>query len=236
MQAALSGEGKLEADGVRGMPNEDPLAGKLLDVKADTVLEPLPTVGLMTHSDDFYPKVAIHALLKQLRDAKMAPHHVEVVSALMFIFKDLQLGSVQYLSSALPVLFAVVRVSEEALQQLVFRQLIDLVRIVQGHMRRYLPDFLELLAQFWDHKRPLLLKLQLQLLAWLARALHEDMRKHVGALVPRFVALFQEAERAGNYSLMEPGLTVRRLLIACSQWDRRHLVRNEMPDTMCAKR
>ena len=183
-QAALSGEDKLEADGVRGMPGNN---RKTLDANAanpadSALLDPLPTVGLMTHSDDFYPKVAINALLKQLRDAKMAPQHTEVVTALMYIFKDLKLGTVQYLPSALPVLFAVVRTSEEALQQFIFKQMIDLVRIVQGHMRRYLPDFLELIKEFWDLRRPMLLKLQLHLLAWLARTLQEDMRQHVGGL------------------------------------------------------
>jgi serine/threonine-protein kinase mTOR len=210
LQSALTGEGKLEADGVRGMPGEQPLAQALVKgAVADSLLDPLPSVGLMTHSDDFYPKVAINALLKQLRDLKMAPQHSEVVTALMYIFKDLKLGSVQYLSSALPVLFSVVRSSEEGLQQFVCRQLVDLVRVVQGHMRKYLPDFLELIKEFWDLQRPALLKLQLQLLAWLARALQEDMRLHVGSLVPKFTALFQDAERSGNYSVMEPGLMVR---------------------------
>jgi serine/threonine-protein kinase mTOR len=207
LQAALRGEGKLEADGVRGMPGDEHLAAKP-DAELEGILDPLPTVGLMTHSDDFYPKVAISALLKQLRDSKMAPYHQEVVTALLFIFKDLQLSSVQYLSSALPVLFSVLRTSEEPLQQFIFQQLIDLVRIVQGHMRRFLPDFRELLQEFWDHKRPLLLKLQLQLLAWLARVLQEDMRLHVGVLIPKFIALFQEVERSGNYGVMEPALTV----------------------------
>ena len=204
MQAALTGEDKLEADGVRGMPGE-----RQLESEADALLDPLPTVGLMTHSDDFYPKVAINALLKQLRDVKMAPQHAEVVTALMYIFKELRIGSVAYLPSALPVLFSVVRASEEGLQQFIFKQLIDLVRIVQGHMRRYLPDFLELIKDFWDLRRPMLLKLQLHLLAWLARMLQEDMRAHVGSLVPKFMVLFQDAERSGTYAVMDPALSVR---------------------------
>ena len=167
LQAALTGDDKLERDGVRGVHG----SGNPLDSEADPLLDPLPTVGLMTHSDDFYPKVAINALLKQLRDVKMAPQHSEVVTALMYIFKDLRLGAVAYLPSALPVLFSVVRHSEEGLQQYILKQLIDLVRIVQGHMRRWLPDFLELVKEFWDLRRPLLLKLQLHLLAWLAKML-----------------------------------------------------------------
>lgn len=207
MQATLSGEGKLEADGVRGVPGSQPMAPHLEGGSA-SLLDPRPNVGLMTHSEDFYPKVAVSALLKQLRDVKMAPQHKEVITALMYIFKELKLLTVPYLASALPVLFSVMRSSDEALQLFLGRQLIDLVRIVHIHMRKYLPDFLDLIKEFWDLRRPLLLKLQLQLLAWLARSLQVDMRAHVGSLVPNFMPLFQDAERSGNYSVMEPALMV----------------------------
>jgi hypothetical protein len=126
VQAAATGEGKLEKDGVSGISEED----KKDDERTLVRFEPIPTQNL-SHSEDFYPSTAINALLKQLCDMKMAPQHQEVITALMYIFKDLKLGSVHYLSVTMPVLLSVMRHSEETLQAFIVREIIDLVRIVQ---------------------------------------------------------------------------------------------------------
>lgn len=204
VQAASTGEGKLERDGVSGIAE----INKQDEEKSTIKFEPIPTQNL-AHSEDFYPSTALNALLKQLSDMKMAPQHQEVITALMYIFKDLKLGSVQYLQYTMPVLLQVVRMSDEMLQAFILRQLIDLVRIVQAHMRPYLGDLLDLIIDFWEYSRPKLLTLMLLLLARLAMMLPEDMRDNAGRLVPRFVNLFQEAERSGDYAAMEPALHVR---------------------------
>ena len=115
VQAFLTGEGKLDKDGVRGAPLQNQTAANKLN--NDEILPDLmPSNGMMTSSEEFYPTVAINALVWQLRDSSMAPYHSDVVSALMFIFRSLQLGSVQYLPQVLPVLFQIIHVSDEALQ------------------------------------------------------------------------------------------------------------------------
>lgn len=204
LQAASTGEGKLERDGVSGIAE----INKQDEEKSMIKFEPIPMQSL-AHSEDFYPSTALNALLKQLSDMKMAPQHQEVITALMYIFKDLKLGSVQYLQYTMPVLLQVVRMSDETLQAFIVRQLIDLVRIVQAHMRPYLSDLLDLIIGFWDYSHPKLLTLMLLLLARLAAMLQEDMRDNAGRLVPLFVNLFMEAERSGEYNTMEPALHVR---------------------------
>lgn len=130
MQAAATGEGKLEKDGVSGISEDD----KKDDERALVRFEPIPTQSL-SHSEDFYPSTAINALLKQLCDMKMAPQHQEVLTALMYIFRDLKLASVPYLPVAMPVMLSVARHSEETLQAFIIREVIDLVRIVQVRPR-----------------------------------------------------------------------------------------------------
>ena len=80
---------------------------------------------------------------------------------------------------------------------------------VQAHIRPYLQELLDLILDFWDTEKAVLLKLMLNLLARLAVILQEDMRQHAGRLVPRFVQLFQEASRSGDYHAMEPALQAR---------------------------
>jgi Domain of unknown function (DUF3385) len=59
-------------------------AGAVLEEEAAE--EVLPAAGLVTASADYYPTVAINALMRTLRDSVMAPHHAEVVRALFYIF------------------------------------------------------------------------------------------------------------------------------------------------------
>jgi FKBP12-rapamycin complex-associated protein len=105
--ASLSGEGKLELEGVRPLRHNAPVAavggsfvagtlgagGTAEDVAADL----LPSAGLVTSSEDYYPTVAINALMRVLRDPSLASQHQNVISSLMDIFKALGAASVPYL-------------------------------------------------------------------------------------------------------------------------------------------
>lgn len=51
----------------------------------------------MTSSEDYYPTVAINALMRNLRDSAMSSHHPQVIRSLFYIFQALHLGSVPYL-------------------------------------------------------------------------------------------------------------------------------------------
>eukprot|EP00983_Pelagomonas_calceolata_P134452 1162062-Pelagomonas_calceolata.AAC.28 len=57
----------------------------------------LPASGLVTSSEDYYPTVAINALMRVLRDPAMATQHMKVIEALMTIFRSLSLAAVPYL-------------------------------------------------------------------------------------------------------------------------------------------
>ena len=47
--------------------------------------------------DDFYPAIAINALMKILKDQSLSQHHIMAIQALGFIFKSLGIKSVPYL-------------------------------------------------------------------------------------------------------------------------------------------
>ena len=57
----------------------------------------LSSSGLVTSSEEYYPTVAINALMRALRDPAMSSHHPQVVDSLFRIFKALQLAAVPFL-------------------------------------------------------------------------------------------------------------------------------------------
>ena len=64
--------------------------------------ELLPAAGLVTSSEEYYPTIAINALMRTLRDPAMVSHHEPVVKALFSIFGALGLNSVPYLPKVRP--------------------------------------------------------------------------------------------------------------------------------------
>jgi len=64
--------------------------------------EMLVNFGATGHLDDFYPSVAIAALMKIIRDPTLSRHHSEVVRAVTFIFNSLGIKSVTYISQVIP--------------------------------------------------------------------------------------------------------------------------------------
>eukprot|EP00955_Chlamydomonas_euryale_P067602 359878-Chlamydomonas_euryale.AAC.4 len=129
-QASLSGEGKLEKEGVRPMRLNNNLGGVAVvqgtargvgaafglddtggtgglppptgrphgrGTGDDGVGDLFPTSGLMSSSDEYFPTVAINALVRLLRDPALTSQHSAVIEALMSIFRALSLQSVPYL-------------------------------------------------------------------------------------------------------------------------------------------
>jgi FKBP12-rapamycin complex-associated protein len=76
---------------------------------------------------------------------------------------------------------------------------------VRQHIRRFLPELLALLQEFWGCS-PRITHHCLALLAELALSLRDDLRPHVPELLPRFVGLFADAERSGVYEMVRPAL------------------------------
>lgn len=213
-QASLSGEGKLEKEGVRplrpqppggfrntlvvetlgGAGGEDGMGGELL-----------PVVGMVTSSDEYYPTIAINALMRLLRDPSMISQNMNVISALMNIFRNMGLNSVPYLPKVLPFLFNVMRNSDDNLCEFMFDQLTKLVHIVRQHMRRFLKDIIALVHEYWVPS-PKIMHPILTLLAEISLAVPDDFRAYVPELLPKFVSVFVEGERTGQCEMVKPAL------------------------------
>jgi FKBP12-rapamycin complex-associated protein len=74
-----------------------PPAGNLPGGVGEQALDLLPSAGLVTSSEDYYPTVAINALMRVLREPSMAVLHGKAVAALFEIIKAMGLSFVPYL-------------------------------------------------------------------------------------------------------------------------------------------
>lgn len=66
----------------------------------DYPVDLLPPTGLASSSEDYYPTVAINALMRMLRDQSLVAHQTQVVKSLFYIFQALGMAAVPYLAKA----------------------------------------------------------------------------------------------------------------------------------------
>lgn len=285
--AELQGEGKLEAEGVRPQTREqDAINAANLPV-GDQGLDLLPSAGLVTSSEDYYPTVAINALMRLLRNPGLSALHGRAVAALFDIIKSMGFNFVLYLPKVVPVLLQLTRGADDLQRRVdMVRALTDLVSIMRQHISRFLKDFLDLVHEFWRGApvmQPYLLTLLGELSresalkggglrrgvwgrgAWRGRAWPAEARgrvtsRHVGGpavdvtssithhgskspcppppptcradtlqddfhtympdLLPMFVAVFDDAERTGDFAMVGGCLT---------GWGRSHSAATSVP-------
>lgn len=68
-----------------------------------------------------------------------------------------------------------------------------------------LQDLLALVHEYWNSSSHLLMHI-LKLLAELSNVLRDDFRAYLPELLPKFIALFSEAERSSQYTAVFPAL------------------------------
>ena len=158
----------------------------------------LPSFGLVTSSDEYYPTVAINVLMQVLHDGSMKSHHLMVIRSLMFIFQALGIKCVQYFPTVMPILFHVAKNCDEGLRQFIFQQFTLLVSITKQHLGKYLDDILSLVQEYWGSET--LMKPILQLLEQLSHNFHDEFRTYLPQLLPRIVTILADAERRTDYT------------------------------------
>ncbi|RMZ52908.1 hypothetical protein APUTEX25_001027, partial [Auxenochlorella protothecoides] len=210
--AELQGEGKLEAEGVRPQTREqDAINAANLPV-GDQGLDLLPSAGLVTSSEDYYPTVAINALMRLLRNPGLSALHGRAVAALFDIIKSMGFNFVLYLPKVVPVLLQLTRGADDLQRRVdMVRALTDLVSIMRQHISRFLKDFLDLVHEFW-RGAPVMQPYLLTLLGELSDTLQDDFHTYMPDLLPMFVAVFDDAERTGDFAMIKPALEAIRSL------------------------
>jgi hypothetical protein len=155
----------------------------------------LPPAKRMTPQDEeFYPTVAIQALMRIFRDPSLGVHHGMVVQAVMFIFKSLGLRCVPYLGKVVPHMIYAVRTSGPSnLTESLLMQLASLSSIVREHLRPYVADVFDVVEQFWSSRH---LSTIFSLVSNLAYGSPDEFRRFVPKLIKLLLGTFDELQVA----------------------------------------
>lgn len=140
--------------------------------------------------DEYYLAVAIAALMRILRDPTLSSRHTSVVQAVTFLFNNLGIKCVPYLSQVLPSLLDNIRTADMNLCEFLFQQLSILIEIVKQHIISYMGDIFKLIKEFWIINTPLHLTL-INLIEQIAVALGSEFRNYLSQLIPQILRVLQ---------------------------------------------
>mmetsp|Transcript_21493 Transcript_21493/g.52973 ORF Transcript_21493/g.52973 Transcript_21493/m.52973 type:complete len:3171 (+) Transcript_21493:99-9611(+) len=160
----------------------------------------LPPARRMTPGDEeFYPTVAIQALMRIFKDPALAVHHGMVMQAIMFIFQSLGLRCVQFLNDVVPHIMLTIRTCGPSnLRESLLKQVATLSGIVKEHLRPYVADVFDIVEQLWESKH---LGTIFSLVFHIAVGVPDEFRNFIPRLIRRVLTSLDElqvAEWANN--------------------------------------
>jgi FKBP12-rapamycin complex-associated protein len=134
--------------------------------------------------DDFYPAVAISALMRILKDPNLANHHTMVIQAVTLIFKSLSIKCVQFVPQIMPSFLSVIDVSSN--REFMFQQLGVLLSLVRHHAQSYMDDIFKLINKYWEVTSPMQSTI-IMLVEELAVALGGEFKIYLPQIIPQIL-------------------------------------------------
>ncbi|KAJ3138476.1 phosphatidylinositol kinase- protein kinase tor1 [Physocladia obscura] len=168
-------------------------------VKADTDNGPVnanvqdntfQSIPIGPSSDEFYPMVAITALMKVMQDVSANNHHANAVSAAISIFEKSGLKCVPLLPKVMPQLLATMRLSTIVELEFYVAKLADLTTIVKRHIHPYLAEIFEVVKDRWNVSTNFKLN-SLALLDAIANAVQSDLKVFLPSVLPQILQIFE---------------------------------------------
>lgn len=160
-----------------------------------------PARRMTPGDEEFYPTVAIQALMRIFKDPSLAVHHGMVMQAIMFIFKSLGLRCVPFLSKVVPHIMLTIRTCGPSnLRESLLKQVATLSGIVREHLRPYVADIFDVVEQFWHSRH---LGTIFSLVLHIAVGVPDEFRRFVPRLIKRVLQSLDEMQVA-DWAFSQP--------------------------------
>ncbi|MGK3735478.1 MAG: hypothetical protein ACI90V_002318 [Bacillariaceae sp.] len=161
---------------------------------AQPVSSHTPARRMTPVDDEFYPTVAIQALMRVFKDPSLAVHHGMVMQAIMFIFKSLGIRCVPFLNQVVPHVMVTIRTCGPSnLRESLLKQVATLSGIVREHLRPYVADIFDIVEQFWSSRH---LSTIFSLISHIAVGVPDEFKFFVPRLIRLYLCSLDEIQIA----------------------------------------
>ncbi|KAG7401837.1 phosphatidylinositol kinase- protein kinase tor1 [Phytophthora boehmeriae] len=193
--------------------NDKQTSGKLtniiLEVPPDDLLP-----SMIPDSTQYFPTVAINALIRILLEPRNSVHYQGTFMAIMYICKSQRKRMGQHLDKIVPAFLYALEKVNRSLRKFLFEQLCDLVQIVEEQIQPHLDHvaLLSIVNGYWDEH----LEEVLNLVKKLANSLGESFRVYLPDLVPQMLRVIRterdNTSRPRTLLVLKTAVSLGRLL------------------------
>ncbi|KDO21536.1 hypothetical protein SPRG_13345 [Saprolegnia parasitica CBS 223.65] len=174
----------------------DPLSSIVKhEIKCVPAEDLLPSL-MVGEAQNYFPAVAINALIRILSEPRNASHYQGTLLAIMYICKNLGKKMEPHLDKIIPAfLYALEHVTPD-LRVFVFDQLATLVRLMEEKVKPHLDNVAMawIIQQFWDSHLPQVLGLVNEVI----NSLGEDFGVYLPDLVPELLRVIRTERESAN--------------------------------------
>lgn len=184
----------------------DPYKQKEIEVASNTVSsaeqnKPSIDIALLMQgkspsSDEYYPTVVMHTLLKIMHDPSLLTHHASAMMAIMNVFQTLRFRCVSFLFEVIPTIISVIESCPISTMEFYFRQLEQLIIIVKQHIRPYVGPIYETIEKKFH-----IVSLQTTLISItesICTSIEGDFKKYVPQTLMLFVDVLENDQSTNN--------------------------------------
>ncbi|BFZ23557.1 hypothetical protein BsWGS_26596 [Bradybaena similaris] len=161
--------------------------------------------------EEFYPAIAIHLLMRIIRDPSLSQHHNMVVQAITIIFKSMNIKCVPYIQTVIPAYLTVFRTAETGFREFLFQQLGVIIAIVKQHIKNYLGDIFTLIKEYWSSSTSMQSAIII-LIEQIVNALGTEFRIYLPLIIPQILRVFM-------HDTSENKIVTSKLLKALEMFD-----------------
>ena len=192
--------------------------------------EILTTINVNSSLDEYYPALAIHLLMKIIKDAIGIGPRKDAIQALFYAMRTLDNRCVNYIELVVPPFLELIKNVNDNLLIDLITQLGLLITFIKKHIEPYLPSIINVVEYYWNiSEKPNLLVTLIDLLQNIVNVMDVEFKKYLPQVIPLILKQLQSNINNNNNSNVQKLLHLLRSCSACMEFYV-HLILSQFSD------
>ena len=164
-------------------------------------IEMLITMNTNNSLDEYYPALAIHLMMKTIKNSVGVGMRKDAISALVYAMRSLDSRCVNYVELVIPPFINLIKTKNDHLVIDLIIQLAQLISFIKKHIEPYLNSIFEFIELYWtsnENKRMILALIDL--VQCIANQMDIEFKKYLPKILPLILKQLKSEIAEGSVS------------------------------------
>lgn len=200
-----------------------------LNIAEQTSLDPIEMLISMNANgslEEYYPALAIHLMMKTIKNSVSIGVRKDAIRALVFAMKILDTQCVNYVELVIPPFLELIKTMNDNLVVDLIVQLGKLVSYIRKHIEPYLGRIFNKIEHYWNQEGEMVVAL-IDLVQSIANVMYVDFKRYLPQILPLILKQLQKEIFDHSFINTSRLLELLRSLTCCLD-DYIHLILNQL--------